>query len=357
MPDGEFFTGPIEDSVEGEVTLPPAGDDRRARGRRRAAALRGRQGRRRERRARRGVPDQHARHRRGRAPPRRARDRHQLRDRARHPRRSCSTRRSAAPSTSRSAPAIPESGGTNESAVHTDMVCDLRRGGTHRGRRRAVCSRTARSSSERLHRGPKARVNDERCANADSSGVGGRTDHARSRWRWCSRRRPAPTRSPAARRVLTFDQATRSRASPTMSIADRHDRRGAKNGKRGFVFPITGGDVNRGPEGHDRAQGRARRSPTRGRRRRSSSRSSWSRSATSKTKLFAKSGGAERPVPRPRSVHRDDQRQRRDEPEDQGRRRDAGEAGAEVLSTTFDFPFRKGIPIGTVTVKALTADQ
>ena len=27
-------------------------------------------------------------------------------------------------------------------------------------------------------------------------------------------------------------------------------------------------------------------------------------------------------------------------------------AGAEVLSDTFNFPFRKGIPLGTVTVKA-----
>ncbi len=39
------------------------------------------------RRARRGVPDRAARHRRGRPAPRRARDRHQLRDRPRHPRR------------------------------------------------------------------------------------------------------------------------------------------------------------------------------------------------------------------------------------------------------------------------------
>ena len=30
----------------------------------------------------------------------------------------------------------PESGGVNESAVHTDLVCDLRRGRTARGRRR-----------------------------------------------------------------------------------------------------------------------------------------------------------------------------------------------------------------------------
>ena len=42
----------------------------------------------------------------------------------------------------------PESGGTNESAVHTDMVCDLRRGGKIRST--ASCfRRTAASSSER----------------------------------------------------------------------------------------------------------------------------------------------------------------------------------------------------------------
>ena len=70
----------------GRGDLPPAGGDRRPRGLRRAPALRGRQGRRRQRRARRGVPDPAARHRRGRPPPRRARHRHQLRDRPRHAR-------------------------------------------------------------------------------------------------------------------------------------------------------------------------------------------------------------------------------------------------------------------------------
>ena len=44
--------------------------------------------------------------------------------------RSCSTRRSAGPSTSPLGRSYPETGGTNESAVHWDMICDLRRGGT-----------------------------------------------------------------------------------------------------------------------------------------------------------------------------------------------------------------------------------
>ena len=42
---------------------------------------------------------------------------------------SCSTRRSAAPFTWHR-DAYPETGGTNSSAVHWDMVCDLRDGGS-----------------------------------------------------------------------------------------------------------------------------------------------------------------------------------------------------------------------------------
>ena len=85
MPDGEFFTGPVEDSVEGEVSfhLPAtlsrgrevAGVRFRFEGGKVVDATR---------RAGRGVPDRDARHRRGRPPPRRARHRHQLRDRPRH---------------------------------------------------------------------------------------------------------------------------------------------------------------------------------------------------------------------------------------------------------------------------------
>ena len=65
MPDGEFFTGPLEDSVDGEMTLLVPGLIRRPDRVRRALSLRGRQGRRRFGRPGRGVPDRDARHRRG----------------------------------------------------------------------------------------------------------------------------------------------------------------------------------------------------------------------------------------------------------------------------------------------------
>ena len=129
MPDGEFFTGPIEDSVEGEVTfhLPAMVGGREVAG----VRLRFEAGKvvDAERRARRGVPDRDC------STPTRARAASASSASApttgstAAPARSCSTRRSAAPSTWRSAPAIRSRGGINESAVHTDLVCDLRRGG------------------------------------------------------------------------------------------------------------------------------------------------------------------------------------------------------------------------------------
>ena len=139
MPDGEFFTGPVEDSVKGEVTFtyrPSTGAARSPA----CGCVRGRQGRRRQRRAERGVPDRDARHRRGRAPPRRARDRHQLRDRPLHqgdPARR-EDRRHRPP---RGRHVLSRDGWHNESAVHWDMVCDLRKGGRIRS--------TARSSRRR----------------------------------------------------------------------------------------------------------------------------------------------------------------------------------------------------------------
>ena len=107
MPDGEFFTGPVEDSVEGEVSfhLPAVIGGREVAGVR--LKLRGRRGRRRQRRARRGVPARNcstpttapaASASSGSAPTTAS---------TAAPARSCSTRRSAAPSTWRSAPAIP----------------------------------------------------------------------------------------------------------------------------------------------------------------------------------------------------------------------------------------------------------
>ena len=128
MPDGEFFTGPVEDSVEGEVSfhLPAMVGGREVAGVRfrfeggkivDASAERGEEflielidtdeGSRRlgelgigtNYKIDRGHP---------RRPPRREDRRH---------RPSGGRRR------------YPESGGVNESAVHTDLVCDLRQGG------------------------------------------------------------------------------------------------------------------------------------------------------------------------------------------------------------------------------------
>ena len=97
---------------------------------RRAHALRGRQGRRRLGRAGRGLPASRC------STPTRARAAWASSASAPTtasppaPRRSCSTRRSAARCTWPIGMSYPESGGTNSSAVHWDMVCDLRQGGS-----------------------------------------------------------------------------------------------------------------------------------------------------------------------------------------------------------------------------------
>ncbi len=107
MPDGEFFTGPIEDSVEGEVTfsLPSVIGGREVAGVRLrfeagkvvdASAT-----------ARRGVPDQAARHRRGRRAASASSGSAPTTASTAGPRTSFSTRRSAARSILPSAPAIP----------------------------------------------------------------------------------------------------------------------------------------------------------------------------------------------------------------------------------------------------------
>ena len=117
---------------------------RRPRGRRREAALRGRPGRRRLGRAQRGVPDPDARHRRRRAPPRRARHRHQLRDRPLHqgdPARR-EDRRHDPP---RGRHVLSRDRRVNNSAVHWDMVCDLRKAAGSRSTARS-CRSTASSS-------------------------------------------------------------------------------------------------------------------------------------------------------------------------------------------------------------------
>ena len=80
MPGGEIFYSPVEDSAEGVISyLGVPGVLPRSRGRRRPLPLRGRPDRRGLRDERRGLPDRHARHRRGRAPAGRVRDRLQPR--------------------------------------------------------------------------------------------------------------------------------------------------------------------------------------------------------------------------------------------------------------------------------------
>ena len=85
IPGGEFFGCPVEDSAEGTIAFaefPAVLRGPRDHGH--PPPLRGRAGRRRLRRHERGVPARDARHRRGRAPPRRARHRLQPRDHAVH---------------------------------------------------------------------------------------------------------------------------------------------------------------------------------------------------------------------------------------------------------------------------------
>ena len=148
--------------------------------------------------------------------------------------------------------------------------------------------------------------------------------------------------------VLKFDQAT-GEGFADMSIGI--DTTGAaKNGKRGFSFPIKGGDVNEGPKGTiDHRGGLAfftEGGPG----------VKFTKFAVkigkNKTKLFAKSGGAE-----VRFMDLDLSTatiggSAGTNLKIKGAEATLAKAGAEVLSTTFDFPFRKGIPMGTVTVKA-----
>ena len=48
-----------------------------------------------------------------------------------------------------------------------------------------------------------------------------------------------------------------------MSIGDRRRPAPRKSGKHGFNFPISGGDIKDGPEGHDRLTAAASRSSPR----------------------------------------------------------------------------------------------
>jgi hypothetical protein len=148
--------------------------------------------------------------------------------------------------------------------------------------------------------------------------------------------------------VLKFDQNT-GEGFADMSIGI--DTTGAaKSGKNGFSFPIKGGDVSEGPKGEiDHRGGLAfftEGGPG----------VKFTKFAIkigkNKTKLFAKSGHAE---VRFLDLDLSDATIGGSAGTDlkiKGADATLAKAGAEVLSTTFDFPFHKGIPMGTVTVKA-----
>ena len=130
MPDGEFFTGPVEDSVNGEVALLVPRGLRRSRGGGRALPVRGRQGRRRL------------------APSAARTYLIEMLDSDDGARRlgelGIGTNYGIATGTKEIlldekiggtihlaiGMSYPETGGVNSSAVHWDMVCDLRQGGT-----------------------------------------------------------------------------------------------------------------------------------------------------------------------------------------------------------------------------------
>ncbi len=140
MPDGEFFTGPVEDSAEGEVTfhLPATYAGREVSGVRFRFEVG--KGRRRERGEGRGVPDPDARHRRGGAAAGRARHRDELRHHRRH-RRDPARREDRRHRSPRRGPVLPGDG-RGERVGHPlghDLRPPARR--PHRGGRRAPADR------------------------------------------------------------------------------------------------------------------------------------------------------------------------------------------------------------------------
>jgi hypothetical protein len=148
--------------------------------------------------------------------------------------------------------------------------------------------------------------------------------------------------------VLKFDQAT-GEGFADMSIGI--DTTGAaKSGKHGFNFPIKGGDIKTGPKGTIDHRGGLAFFTEGGPGVKFTK--FTIKIGKNKTKLFAKSGGAE-----VRFIDLDLSGatiggSSGTNLKIKGADATLAKAGAEVLSDTFNFPFRKGIPLGTVTVKA-----
>jgi hypothetical protein len=147
---------------------------------------------------------------------------------------------------------------------------------------------------------------------------------------------------------LKFDQAT-GEGFADMSIGIEPTG-AAQSGKHGFKFPISGGDIKKGPKGTITHRGGLAFFTEGGPGVKFTK--FQVKIGQNKTKLFAKSGGA---VVRFIDLDLADATiggSAGTNLKIKGADATLAKAGAEVLSETFNFPFHKGIPLGTVTVKA-----
>jgi hypothetical protein len=149
--------------------------------------------------------------------------------------------------------------------------------------------------------------------------------------------------------VLKLDQDT-AEGFADMSIGIETTGAG-KDGKNGLSWPIKGGDVNEGPKGSLEHRGGIAFF-TEGGPGTKFSKFRIKIQSADKAKLFAKSGNSEA-----RFLDLNLKKATIGGSEGVNLKIKGAEAalakqGAEVLTETFDFPFKKGIPMGTVTIKA-----
>lgn len=125
---------------------------------------------------------------------------------------------------------------------------------------------------------------------------------------------------------------------------------GAKTGKNGLSFPITGGDINAGPKGElDHKGGLAFFTEGGG----SVKFSKFVvKIGKNKTKVFAKSDHSEVRFFDLDLTDATIGGSAGTNLKIKGAEALLAKQGAEVMSDVFDFPFKKGIPLGSVTVKA-----
>jgi hypothetical protein len=148
--------------------------------------------------------------------------------------------------------------------------------------------------------------------------------------------------------VLKFDQAT-GEGFADMSIGIQSTG-AATDAKHGFKFPIKGGDVNAGPKGQiDHRGGLA--FFTEGGPGVKFTKFSV-KIGNKKTKLFAKSGGATVRFMDLNLSHATIGGSAGTNLKIKNADADLAKAGAKVLTDTFNFPFHKGIHMGTITIKA-----